>query len=136
MPLLRLQDSEEGSAAHRQARKGPIDRDSVHSASSYGCSRKALYRFLNDSSTTKDLEQQTPQLRDKHRLLSELARRRGFFWGSFEIYGGVIGFIDLGPLGTGLKREIEDTWREFFLRAHRFDGVLTPIITPERVLAP
>src|SRR3989454_62026 len=134
MPLLRLQDSEEGSAAHRQARKGPIDRDSVHSAASYRCSRKALYRFLNDSPKTKDLEQPSPQLRDKHRLLSELARRRGFFWGSFEIYGGVSGFIDLGPLGTGLKREIEDTWRAFFLGRHGFVEISTPIITPERVL--
>jgi glycyl-tRNA synthetase len=80
------------------------------------------------------LEQPTTQLRDKHRLLSELARRRGFFWGSFEIYGGVSGFIDLGPLGTGLKREIEDTWREFFLRRHGFVEISTPIITPQRVL--
>ncbi len=80
------------------------------------------------------MDQTTPQLRDKHRLLAELARRRGFFWGSFEIYGGVSGFIDLGPLGTGLKREIEDTWREFFLRRHGFVEISTPIITPERVL--
>lgn len=80
------------------------------------------------------MEQPNPQLRDKHRLLAELARRRGFFWGSFEIYGGVSGFIDLGPLGTGLKREIEDMWREFFLRRHAFVEISTPIITPERVL--
>jgi glycyl-tRNA synthetase len=80
------------------------------------------------------LDQPTPQLRDKHRLLAELARRRGFFWGSFEIYGGVSGFIDLGPLGTGLRREIEDMWREFFLRRHGFVEISTPIITPERVL--
>jgi len=80
------------------------------------------------------LDPAATQLRDKHRLLAELARRRGFFWGSFEIYGGVSGFIDLGPLGTGLKREIEDTWREFFLRRHGFVEISTPIITPERVL--
>ncbi len=80
------------------------------------------------------MDQLTPELRDKHRLLAELARRRGFFWGSFEIYGGVSGFIDLGPLGIGLKREIEDTWREFFLRRHGFVEISTPIITPERVL--
>ena len=80
------------------------------------------------------MDQPNSQLRDKHRLLADLARRRGFFWGSFEIYGGVSGFIDLGPLGTGLKREIEDTWREFFLRRHGFVEISTPIITPERVL--
>ena len=80
------------------------------------------------------MDQPTPELRDKHRLLAELARRRGFFWGSFEIYGGVSGFIDLGPLGFGLKRAIEDMWREFFLRRHGFVEISTPIITPERVL--
>jgi glycyl-tRNA synthetase len=66
--------------------------------------------------------------------LSETARRRGFFWGSFEIYGGLSGFLDLGPLGVGLKRQIEDTWRQFFLQRHGFVEVSTPIITPHKVL--
>jgi glycyl-tRNA synthetase len=74
------------------------------------------------------------QIKDKYKLLSETARRRGFFWGSFEIYGGLSGFLDLGPLGVGLKRQIEDTWREFFLRPHGFVEVSTPIITPHKVL--
>ena len=74
------------------------------------------------------------QIKDKHKLLSETARRRGFFWGSFEIYGGLSGFLDLGPLGVGLKRQIENTWREFFLQRHGFVEVSTPIITPHRVL--
>jgi glycyl-tRNA synthetase len=74
------------------------------------------------------------QIRDKHKLLSETARRRGFFWGSFEIYGGLSGFLDLGPLGVGLKRQIEDTWRQFFLQRHGFVEVSTPIITPHKVL--
>jgi glycyl-tRNA synthetase len=73
-------------------------------------------------------------LNDKYRLLSETARRRGFFWGSFEIYGGLSGFLDLGPLGTGLKREIENIWREHFLVRHGFVEISTPIITPHRVL--
>jgi len=74
------------------------------------------------------------QIKDKHKLLSETARRRGFFWGSFEIYGGLSGFLDLGPLGVGLKRQIEDTWRQVFLQRHGFVEVSTPIITPQRVL--
>jgi glycyl-tRNA synthetase len=80
------------------------------------------------------LEPSTSELKDRYRLLAEIARRRGFFWGSFEIYGGLSGFLDLGPLGTGLKREIEDTWREFFLTRHGFVEISTPIITPHRVL--
>jgi glycyl-tRNA synthetase len=74
------------------------------------------------------------RIRDKYKLLSETARRRGFFWGSFEIYGGLSGFLDLGPLGVGLKKQIEDSWREFFLRRHGFVEVSTPIITPHKVL--
>lgn len=33
-----------------------------------------------------------------------------------------------------LKRQIEDTWRDFFLRRHGFVEVSTPIITPHKVL--
>src|SRR5947209_8682493 len=87
-----------------------------------------------DSDRTLSREPLQQQIKDKHKLLSETARRRGFFWGSFEIYGGLSGFLDLGPLGVGLKRQIEDTWREFFLRRHGFVEVSTPIITPHKVL--
>ena len=63
----------------------------------------------------------------------ELARRRGFFWPSYEIYGGVGGFLDFGPVGLALKRKIEDKWRDFFLRRHGFLEIETPIITPQKV---
>ena len=39
-----------------------------------------------------------------------LCRRRGFVFGSSEIYGGIGGFWDYGPLGTELKRNIKDAW--------------------------
>ena len=39
-----------------------------------------------------------------------LCRRRGFIFGSSEIYGGIGGFWDYGPLGTELKRNIKDVW--------------------------
>src|SRR5213594_478515 len=71
---------------------------------------------------------------DKAKLLSEVARRRGFFWSSFEIYGGMSGFLDLGPLGVGLKRLITDSWRSLFLHPHGFVEVSTPIITPYKLL--
>jgi glycyl-tRNA synthetase len=87
-----------------------------------------------DSDRTLNREPLKQRIIDKYKLLSETARRRGFFWGSFEIYGGLSGFLDLGPLGVGLKRQIEDTWREFFLRHHGFVEVSTPIITPHKVL--
>jgi len=39
-----------------------------------------------------------------------LCRRRGFIFGSSEIYGGIGGFWDYGPLGCELKRNIKDAW--------------------------
>lgn len=72
---------------------------------------------------------------DKYDLLSDLAKRRGFFWPSFEIYGGVSGYLDLGPLGTRLKRRVEDLWLQLFVQQHRFVVISSPVITPEQVFA-
>lgn len=72
---------------------------------------------------------------DKYDKVVDLAKRRGFFWPSSEIYGGVAGFLDFGPMGTLLKRNIERRWREVFI--HRHHGLVyeieTPIITPSRI---
>ena len=73
--------------------------------------------------------------RDMYEKVVELARKRGFFWPSFEIYGGVAGFYDLGPLGTLLKNSIAQLWREYFVVRH-MDMVVeieTPVITPRAV---
>jgi glycyl-tRNA synthetase len=41
-----------------------------------------------------------------------LCRRRGFIWQSSEIYGGINGFWDYGPLGAALKKNLKDAWRK------------------------
>ncbi len=42
--------------------------------------------------------------------ITALAKRRGFIFQSSEIYGGIGGFYDYGPLGATLKRNIKDAW--------------------------
>ncbi|HVU24123.1 MAG TPA: glycine--tRNA ligase [Opitutus sp.] len=42
--------------------------------------------------------------------LVALAKRRGFIFQSSEIYGGLNGFFDYGPLGAELKKNIRDCW--------------------------
>ena len=42
--------------------------------------------------------------------LVALCKRRGFIFQSSEIYGGINGFWDYGPLGVELKRNIKDAW--------------------------
>jgi glycyl-tRNA synthetase len=39
-----------------------------------------------------------------------LCKRRGFIFQSSEIYGGINGFWDYGPLGADLKRNVKDSW--------------------------
>jgi len=65
--------------------------------------------------------------------VTEIARRRGFFWPSFEIYGGLSGFYTYGDLGTKLKRNVENAWRESFVRRQGFLELETPIINASRV---
>jgi glycyl-tRNA synthetase len=46
---------------------------------------------------------------DMDKLVS-LCKRRGIIFPSSEIYGGLNGFWDYGPLGVELKRNIKDAW--------------------------
>ncbi len=63
-----------------------------------------------------------------------LAKRRGFIYPSYEIYGGEAGFYDYGPLGCLMKINIENEWRDFYVMNERFYEISTPVITPFAVL--
>jgi len=70
---------------------------------------------------------------NKHGDIMELAIRRGFIWPSYDIYGGVGGFYDYGPLGATLKKKIEDIWRELYCVKEGFLEISSPSISPEEV---
>lgn len=59
----------------------------------------------------------------KMEKLVSLCKRRGFIFQSSEIYGGINGFWDYGPLGVELKRNLKDAWWE--------DMVRRPLIGPD-----
>ena len=65
--------------------------------------------------------------------IMEMLIRRGFLWQSFEIYGGMAGFIDYGPLGNGLRRRLENLWREFFVVNERAVEIDCPTVGIEEV---
>ena len=52
-------------------------------------------------------ERARPALMEK---LVSLAKRRGFFFQSSEIYGGIQGVWDYGPLGVALRNNIKRSW--------------------------
>lgn len=63
----------------------------------------------------------------------EMLIRRGFLWQSFEIYGGMAGFIDYAPLGNNLRRKIENIWREYFVINEGAAEIDTPTVGVEEV---
>ncbi len=70
---------------------------------------------------------------DKFTAINELARRRGFFWPSFEIYGGSGGFVTYGPLGARLKQNIEAKLRELFIKKIGIYEMESSVIAPSKV---
>jgi glycyl-tRNA synthetase len=63
-----------------------------------------------------------------------LAKRRGFIFQSSEIYGGLNGFFDYGPLGVELKKNIRDCWwADMVRRRDDVVGVETSIIMHPKV---
>ncbi len=52
-----------------------------------------------------------------------LCKRRGFIFAASDIYGGINGFWDFGPLGVELKNNLRDRWWK--------DMVITPPIGPD-----
>ena len=55
--------------------------------------------------------------------LVSLCKRRGFLFQSSEIYGGLNGFWDYGPLGVELKRNVKDAWWRDMVAGHDDIGV-------------
>ncbi len=47
--------------------------------------------------------------------IASLCKRRGFIYQGSDIYGGLSGTWDYGPLGVQLKRNIVDTWWKYFV---------------------
>ena len=57
-----------------------------------------------------------------------LCKRRGFLFQSSEIYGGLNGFWDYGPLGVELKRNVKEAWWRDMVTGH--DDLTRPDAAP------
>jgi len=66
--------------------------------------------------------------------LDEIIKRRSILIPSNEIYGTFAGFYDYGPIGKRIKQNIENFWREFFIKKEGLYEVETANIVPEIVL--
>lgn len=66
--------------------------------------------------------------------LMSLCKRRGFIWPSFEVYGGVAGMYDYGPLGCSMRNNIVDVWRAIYKGREGFIEIDSETVTPREVL--
>jgi glycyl-tRNA synthetase len=57
-----------------------------------------------------------PKSNELMERIVSLCKRRGFVFQSSEIYGGIQGFWDYGPLGAELKRNVKELWWQTMTR--------------------
>jgi glycyl-tRNA synthetase len=62
-----------------------------------------------------------------------LCKRRGFIWPAYEIYGGIAGLYDYGPMGAAMKNNIIHTWRKAYTLGEGFVEIDADTIGPEIV---
>ena len=65
--------------------------------------------------------------------LMALCKRRGFIWPSFELYGGVAGMYDYGPLGFSLRNNIVEVWRSIYKGREGFVEIDSDTVNPREV---
>lgn len=73
------------------------------------------------------------QLR-RQQLLEDLLLRKMYVIPSFEIYGGVAGFMDFGPPGCALKNNLLNVWRQHFVVEDSMLQIECSNLMPEIVL--
>ena len=67
--------------------------------------------------------------------LVSLCKRRGFIFQSGEIYGGLQGIYDYGPMGVELKKNIKDAWwSSMVYKRDDIEGLDASILTNPKVL--
>ena len=95
---------------------------------------KTLYQLGSDSYIVlKDMEQKKDNsvvILDK---IVSLAKRRGFVFQSSEIYGGLNGCWDYGPLGVELLRNIKEEWWKAMTLREDIEGIDASILMHPKV---
>ena len=73
---------------------------------------------------------------DEERVRTLLAslKKRGVVYPAFEIYGGVAGLFDYGPVGARILRLVKEKWLDHWLTLGNIVEIDSPTITPRVVL--
>lgn len=99
---------------------------------------KLAKEFVNKKSKLQEEEEDIKESDTTRKKISmeELAafcKKKGFIFPSGEIYGGLAGFWDFGPLGVELLNNIKKEWWNYFVREkENITGIEASIISPPK----
>ncbi|XP_076808677.1 glycine--tRNA ligase-like [Clavelina lepadiformis] len=97
--------------------------------------QKAVAELKVRKKKLQDRENELVAKEDFPRAKMEDTLKRRFVYGqSFEIYGGVSGLFDFGPVGCMLKNNVIAEWRQHFILAEQMLEIDCTMLTPENVL--
>ncbi|MHA1243051.1 MAG: glycine--tRNA ligase [Candidatus Heimdallarchaeota archaeon] len=65
--------------------------------------------------------------------VQDVAYRRGIAFPTGEIYGGLAGAFDYGPIGTNMRLKLVSFWREYFVRDEGHYEIEGSLIMPQKV---
>ena len=71
---------------------------------------------------------------DRVQTLMAMFKRRGVVRPAFELYGGVAGLFDYGPVGGRILRKTQEIWLQHWLRLGNVVEINSPTVTPHQVL--
>jgi glycyl-tRNA synthetase len=93
------------------------------------CKANQLKRFINKQSFNSNMTDK-PSLED----LATFCKKKGFVFRAAEIYGGLSGFFDFGPLGVELRNNLKkEYWKKFVIKREDMVGQDGSIITNPKV---
>jgi len=97
---------------------------------------KAAKDFIEKRNSSNKPEEKIPEEIRNNISIDELTvfcKRKGFIFPSGEIYGGLSGFWDFGPLGVELLNNIKKEWWNYFVNGRKdVAGIEASIISPPR----
>lgn len=75
----------------------------------------------------------TQRLKKQRKLFEDLVKRRFVYIQTAEIYGGVAGLYDYGPIGTAIKNNLIQLWRTHFLLEDDINEISCTTLVPQPV---
>lgn len=105
-------------------------------SNSSGAQSGVLRQYFEDGLKDRRTVASPLEMAEERRLerLSAMLKRRGIVLPAFDIYGGVSGLIDYGPVGAAIRRRLTQKWVDHWLSHGDIVEIDSPTITPESVL--